>query len=98
MNDLPWLDPAILPQVVRIDLGLEGDWSNSVTCVWDREEGYRGLPDALPVGRGLRPCLELYMEGGWIGIHCFVEHEGAHVLDRERARSLVEAVDRAAGG
>ena len=96
MENLSWLDPAILPQVVRIDLGLEGDWSRSVTCIWDRETGYRGLPEAFPAGPGLRPCLELYMEGGWIGIHCFVVTERGHGLDRERARSVVEQVDRAA--
>lgn len=90
-----WLDPEILDQVIRIDLGLEGDWSKTVSCVWDRDSGYLGLPQDLPRTAELRPCLELYMEDGWIGLHCFALRDGVHEVDVERLHSVVEYVDRA---
>lgn len=89
-----WLHPALLARVRRIDLGLEGDWSATVACVWSPDRGSLPLPE-LPMRPGLRPCLELYMDGGWIGLHCFVEKGSVAVLDRARARAVIEAVNRA---
>ena len=87
-----WLDSTTLAQVTRIDVGLEGAWSETVARVWDPEGGFVGLPDDLPVAPSLRPCLELYMVEGWIGIHCFRRVAGGYELDRDRALALIGAV------
>ena len=92
-----WANSITLSQVVRIDLGLEGDWSETVVCVWNPQDGFLGVPPAFPPHHDLRPALELYMPGGWIGIHCAVTVDGGYAVDEERLRKITECVDRARG-
>jgi hypothetical protein len=88
-----WLqeDPRVY-SVTRIDLGLEGDWSPTVRCVWDPASGFRGW-GTLETNRLHRPCLELYLSDGWIGVHCFRLIEDRYEFDQERAMAIIEYVE-----
>ena len=90
---MPWLTPSAMEHVVRIDVGLEGAWSESVRPVWDAERGPLPIPSELPGGPGLVPSLELYFDGGWIGIHCYRRVDGAMALDREAVAEWVREIE-----
>jgi len=90
-----WVDSACLNQVVRIDLGLEGAWSETVVCVWDPEHAFSGVPTDFPARRELRPALELYLPDGWIGIQCAMEVDAVYSVDVERVRRIAERVAEA---
>ena len=87
-----WLPESVLEHVRRIDLGVEGAWSQSVRCVWTREGTAAGTLEGLPAGPGLRPSLELYMDGGWVGVHCARREGGVQVLDADLAREWIRLV------
>lgn len=89
-----WLTGVAVADIVRIDAGLEGDWSGTVTPIWTRADGFVGFPDGGLRHARFRPSLELYFEGGWIGIHCYRVVDGYCILDEERARTVVEHVAR----
>jgi hypothetical protein len=90
-----WVDSAALSRVVRIDLGLEGAWSETVCCVWDPEHGFRGVPTGFAEHHELRPALELYMPEGRIGIHCALEIDETFAIDIERLRQIAQQVEQA---
>ena len=88
-----WLARVPLDGLLRIDAALEGDWSGTVGTLWTREGGV--LPDC---GGGLRhgtfrPCLELYFDAGWVGMHCFEVVDGEFVFDRKLASAIVDYVE-----
>jgi hypothetical protein len=87
-----WLAGVDFQRIVRLDVGLEGDWSGSVSAVWTRADGFLGLPD-LRHAR-LRPALELYFEGGWIGLHCFRAEPDGFALDAAAVQQVVAFLDR----
>ena len=89
------VDSAALSRVVRIDLGLEGAWSETVCCVWDPEHGFRGVPTGFAEHHELRPALELYMPEGRIGIHCALEIDETFAIDIERLRQIAQQVEQA---
>jgi hypothetical protein len=93
-----WLAGVDFRRIVRLDVGLEGDWSGSVRAVWTRDAGFLGLPaDGLRHVR-FRPALELYFEGGWIGLHCFQTEPGGFALDAAAVHQVVAFLERVARG
>ena len=88
-----WLDHVPLHDLVRVDLALEGAWSETVRPVWTAAEGRLDLPgDELRHPRH-RPALELYFDGDWIGLHCYGEVGGEFVFDRSRAEAILTYIE-----
>ena len=92
-----WLSGAPVDQVIRIDVGLEGNWSETVRQVWSRSTGFTGFEQAPRCHSEYRPALELYLADGWIGIPCSRVSDGQNVLDEAKARRLVEYVESCQG-
>jgi len=96
--DLPAVIRGIsLDGIIRIDLGLEGDWSGSVIPIWSRRDGFVGFDGAVLSHSTHRPSLELYFEGAWVGVHCFTHEDGSNVFDRALADRVIEWVEESVG-
>jgi hypothetical protein len=78
-----------LDSIVRIDLGLEGDWSASVVSIWSRREGFLGFDRVVRSHTTHRPSLELYFDGAWVGVHCFTREDGSNVFDQAKAEEVI---------
>ena len=99
-NDLPdtsesiphWLSAVPVDLVIRIDVGLEGNWSETVEPVWSRSVGFIGFQKVARSHPQHRPAVELYLADGWIGIPCFRVSDGQNVLDEAKARLLIDYV------
>jgi len=92
-NSIPgWLTAVPVGRVTRIDVGLEGNWSETVKQVWSRSTGFTGFEQVARSHAEHRPAIELYLADGWIGIHCYRVEGGQYVLDEAKARSLVDYV------
>jgi len=85
-----------LDKVVRIDVGLEGNWSESVVPVWRRGEGLLGFEQVARSHPDHKPSMELYFDGAWVGVPCFVHQGGANVFDSDLAAQLVQRVESSA--
>lgn len=92
-----WLRSVPLDRVIRIDVGLEGNWSETVRQVWSPSKGFTGFEQVPRCHSEYRPALELYLVDGWIGIQCFQVSDGQNVLDEPKARRLVELVESCTG-
>jgi hypothetical protein len=86
-----------LDGIVRIDAGLEGDWSPSVATVWSRESGFVGFSNVIRSHPSHNPSLELYFDGAWLGIHCHTRINGKNVFDETFARRIIEFVEKSLG-
>ena len=86
---------AALPfeELLRIDVALEGAWSETVRPLWTPADGFLGLSQVPAPRPGLRPALELYFAGYWIGIHCHRVERGEYVFDPELAALLIAEVE-----
>jgi hypothetical protein len=83
-----------LDDLVRIDVGLEGDWSPSVATVWTRGHGMSGF-DAAPRGHHEHiRSVELIFPEHWVGMRCFVRKADRNAFDERLARTIVELVER----
>ena len=89
----PLLSACPLADLTRIDVGLEGDWSPTVTTVWTREGGRLGFADVAREHEFFKPSLELYFTDGWIGLHCFHRTGNVNVLDEERLERVISDVE-----
>ena len=87
-----WLAGVAFTEVVRIDVGLEGDWSATVRAIWTPADGFLVFLAAGLRHAKFRPSLELYFDAGWIGIHCYRVVGGEFVLDEDEAAAIVEYV------
>ena len=97
-DSLPdWLTVFPVDRVVRIDVGLEGNWSETVRQVWSRSAGFTGFEEVARSHPEYRPAVELYLADGWIGVHCSRVIDGQNVLDEAKARLLVEYVETRRG-
>ena len=83
-----------LAGILRVDAGLEGDWSGSVTTIWS--------PGTALVVDGVmrshphhKPSLELYFDGSWVGLHCFSRVDGTNRFDEDLARRVVSFIENA---
>jgi len=88
-----WLAEVPLDGLLRIDLGLEGDWSATVTTVWRPDVGFLGAGGGSWCHRRHRPALELYFEDGWIGVRCDRRIGEEFELDEPRLRRIVRWVE-----
>jgi hypothetical protein len=82
-----------LEKILRIDLGLEGDWSNTVVTVWSRYQGRLGFSKAFISHPNYKPSLELYFSDFWLGVHCFSHKDGMYLFDEVFATKLIEYVE-----
>jgi hypothetical protein len=86
-----------LDELVRIDAGLEGAWSETVTTVWTRERGLLGF-GGVPAGHSAHvPSLELMFPNYWVGVRCFVRDRDQNVFDETFARAVIDLVERRLG-
>ena len=86
------LDSAPLAIVRRIDIGLEGSWSDTVSTVWTRGSDTVTFERVPAENREFRHALELYYDGGWIGVHCWRQHADGFHFDERFARAVIERV------
>ena len=94
-SPLPAAIAALSMQGIRrIDLALEGAWSETVRPIWTPDAGFLGFSAAPAPHPTRRPAIELYFDGWWIGIHCHEKRNGLFVVDRERAMAIVVHVER----
>lgn len=93
----PWLCHVPLDHLTRIDVGLEGNWSETVTEVWCRSRGLVGFDRIVGGHPRFRPALELYLPDGWIGILCFRRCHGQNVFDERKARAIIAHVEQRLG-
>ena len=93
-EDIPDLLRHIpLGGILRIDAGLEGDWSPSVATVWSRGAGRQDFSNAIRSHPSHKPSLELYFQGAWLGIHCYNRIDGQNVFDEAFAARIIEYVE-----
>ena len=93
MDLRPLLSASPLEDLIRIDLGLEGDWSASVRVAWTRAHGTQRLDGRQLEHSSFKPSLELYFVDGWIGMHCYRRVADKYVLDVELLKSVIELVE-----
>ena len=86
---------ASLPyeELLRVDVALEGAWSETVRPIWTPADGFLGFSQVPSPRRSLRPALELYFAGYWVGIHCYRDEHGESVFDRELAALLIAEIE-----
>jgi len=89
------LSACSLDHLTRIDVGLEGDWSPTVTTVWTRNDGRLGLAEVVREHESFRPSVELYFVGGWIGLHCCNWDGQKHLLDESLVERVISDVEAA---
>ncbi len=66
--------------VLRIDIGLEGDWSSTAVTVWTRDSGLLGFDEVTRSHAINKPSLELYCGDSWLGTYCFQRDEGKNFV------------------
>jgi hypothetical protein len=81
-----------LDGILRIDVGLEGEWSGTVTTIWSPGKPV-DVGNVTRFHRVHKPSLELYFEGAWVGLHCFDRADGLNVFDEELAREIVSFIE-----
>lgn len=90
--------PSILEQInidtiKRVDVALEGNWSNTVVTVWNANEGFIGFDKAIKSHRNLKPSIELYFTNTWIGIHCFRMEKNLNIFDEQYALNIINFIE-----
>ncbi len=89
------LSACPLDDLTRIDVGLEGNWSPTVTTVWTRDAGRRGLTEVVREHGTFKPCVEIYFVDAWIGLHSFNRVEDSNVFDEAFLERVIQAVESA---
>ena len=79
--------------ILRIDIGLEGDWSSTAVTVWTRDNGLLGFDEITRFHAINKPSLELYYGNFWLGIHCFQRDKKMNTFDEQLAREIVKFVE-----
>lgn len=93
-RDLPKILKEIpLDNLFRIDVALEGDWSQTVVTIWTREKGLLGFSRITRSHSIFKPSLELYFENSWVGIHCFKRIENQNVFDEPLALKIIDYIE-----
>ena len=82
-----------LDALTRIDVALEGAWSETVVEVWSRRGGRSGFGDVVRFHPTRPPSVELYFPGYWIGIHCFRVAPDGLEFDEPRAHAIIAYVE-----
>jgi len=79
--------------ILRIDIGLEGDWSSTAVTVWTRENGLLGFDEVTRSHAINKPSIEFYYGDSWLGIHCFQRNEKKNLFYEELARKLIQLIE-----
>lgn len=82
-----------LTKLKRIDSALEGNWSQTVTTIWTREDGFIGFSKVTKSHSTLRPSLELYFEGWWVGVPCCQLRENMNLFDERLALEIIRRIE-----
>ncbi len=92
IRDPCWSDEEVnrfdLAGLQRIDLALEGAWSETVVTVWTAKDGLIGFSQTPPGS----PSLELYFEDIWI--HCYQRVGHKTHFDQSYAQAIIDWVER----
>lgn len=83
-----------LPEIQRIDVALEGAWSQSVFTVWTRAAGFKSFSDQVLSHQIFKPSLELYFENYWLGIHCYNLIDNIFIFDTEFALEIIRFIEK----
>lgn len=93
-KDIPLiLEQISLEQIQRIDIALEGDWNRTQVTVWTKDKGLKNFIKVIRSHHEFKPSLELYFEGGWLGLHCFNRIKGKNFFDEKFARQIIAYVE-----
>ena len=87
------LSACPMDDLTRVDVGLEGDWSPTVTTVWARDKGRLGFAEVVREHESFIPSVELYFSGGWIGLHCFRHDGSVNVFDEGLAERIIDDIE-----
>ena len=82
-----------IDNILRIDIGLEGDWSSTAVTVWTRDNGLLGFDEITRSHAINKPSLEFYYGDSWLGIHCFQRDEEKNFFDEELARKIIQFIE-----
>lgn len=82
-----------IESLIRIDMGLEGNWNPTVSTIWTREAGFKRFSTSGLSHPIFKPSLELYFPGIWIGLHCFRSDAGQNLFDKNLASEVVNFVE-----
>jgi len=94
LNGIPNLLKSVpLEGILRIDVALEGDWSQTVATVWSREAGHMGFSKVIKSHPTFKPSLELYFQAFWLGVHCFTRTKDVNVFDNNFASQIINYVE-----
>ena len=93
MDTRALLSACSIDELTRIDVGLEGEWSQTVQTVWTRDDGWLSQKDVVREHASLKPSLELYLVDGWIGLHCCKWDGRVYVLDESLMERVVQDVE-----
>ncbi len=94
LNNIPGILQHIpLSGILRIDVGLEGNWSSTVVTVWFRDSGNIDFSKVIRSHPSHKPSLELYFQGAWLGIHCYSCKKGKNVFNEHFARKVIDYVE-----
>jgi hypothetical protein len=85
---------APVEELLRVDAGLEGAWTESARTLWSRGDGLSGAEAFHLRDRTSLPCLELMFTDGWIGVRCSVRRRDSNVLDEALARHFIATIER----
>lgn len=84
-----------IKDIRRIDVAMEGNWSQTVTSVWTKYAGFIGFEKVEKENARLKPSVELYFDDYWLGIHCYNKVGGKNVFDEKLAMDIIGLVEKA---
>ena len=79
--------------LIRIDVGMEGNWNPTVTTVWERSKGLIGFERVIRKHPEYKPSMELYYKDGWIGVHCYRTEKDQHDFDETLALHIIQYIE-----
>jgi GNAT superfamily N-acetyltransferase len=83
-----------LENLLRIDLGLQGRWTQTATTIWTPADGFAGLPAHSRPDPRHPPAVELVFPDHWVGVRCAVPGPDGPRVDDQLIRGLIELVER----
>lgn len=82
-----------LQAILRVDYSMEGNWNHNLKVIWSKKEGFLGYEGINTAHEIHKPCVELYFDGYWLGIHCYKVIDGKNVFDQEKADLIIEYIE-----
>ncbi len=85
-----------MKDIKRIDAALEGNWSKTITTIWNKRGGFIGFSKVKKQHVKYKPSIEFDFDGYWIGIHCYKRKNGKNVFDEKLAIKIIDYINRTA--